>query len=59
MLHWDFICRYDTRTAQEPGSLYRCHAVMSLQFTRVRSFSCRGSLWNWQADYFIVGLYCV
>jgi len=26
-------------SAQEPGSLHWCHAVMSLQFTRVRSFS--------------------
>ena len=29
--------------AQEPGSLFCCHAVASLQFTHVRSFSCKGS----------------
>jgi len=36
-----------------------CHAVVRFQFTRVHSFSCRGWLRNWQADCFIVGLYCV
>jgi len=28
------------------------HAVMSLHFTHVRSFSCRGRLRNWQADFY-------
>jgi len=27
------------------------HAVMSLQFTNVRSFSCGGRLRNWQAEF--------
>jgi len=27
--------------AQESGSLFWCHAVLSLQFTHVRSFACR------------------
>jgi len=56
-LHWQFICLHDTKihSAQEPGSLYWCRAVM----TCVRSLSCRGRLQNWQADWFIVGLYCV
>ena len=26
---------------QEPGSLFRCHALLSLQFIHVHSFSCR------------------
>jgi len=30
-MHWQFIWRYDTHTAQEPGSLFWFHAVMSLQ----------------------------
>jgi len=29
-----FNYRYDTHTAQEPGSPFRYHAVMSLQFTK-------------------------
>jgi len=52
------ICRYDTHTAQEPGSLFWCHAVMNLQFTHVRSFACRGSLPNLREDCFTVGFYC-
>jgi len=28
---------YDTHTAQQPSSLFWCHAVISLQFTRVHS----------------------
>jgi len=35
----EFICRDDTQTVQAPGSLFWCHAVMSLQFTHVRSFA--------------------
>jgi len=37
-----FISHYDTDVAQEPRSLFWCHAVMSLQFARVRSFACEG-----------------
>jgi len=33
--------------------------LMSLQYTHVRSFGCRGRLRNWKADCFMVGLYCV
>jgi len=50
---------YDTHTAQEPGSLFWCDAVMGLQFTHVCSFACRGRLWNLRADCSTVGLYCV
>jgi len=28
-LHWQFIYRYDTHTAQESGSLFWLHAVVS------------------------------
>ena len=48
--------------AQEPGSLFWCHAyaVVSLQFTHGRSFASKGSyLPNLQVDCFTVGLYCV
>jgi len=31
--------RYDTDIAQQPSSLFWCHAVVSLQFTRVHSFA--------------------
>ena len=58
-LPWQFISRYDTHTAQNPGSLFWWHAVVSLQFTNVCSFSCMGRLPNLRADCFIVGLYCV
>jgi len=44
--HDSFICRYDAHTAQEPGSQLRCRAVMSLQFTHVPSFACRGRYKN-------------
>jgi len=40
-LQWQFIVRYDTQTAQEPGSLFWFRAVRSLQCTCARSFSCR------------------
>ena len=36
-----------------------CHAVMSLQFTCVRPFACRGRLENCPADCSTIGLYCV
>jgi len=58
-MQWQFICRYDTDTAQEPGSLFWCHAMMSLQFAHVRSFACRGRLQNLLADCSTIGLYCV
>jgi len=50
---------YDTHTAQESGSRFWCHAVMSLQFTHVRSVPCRGRLRNLLADCSILGLDCV
>jgi len=55
-LHWQFICRYDTNTAQAPGSQLWCRAVMSLQFTHVPSFACRGRL---RTDCSTVGLYSI
>ena len=39
-LRWQFICQYDTHSAQKPGSLSWCCAVMSLQFTHIRCFAC-------------------
>jgi len=45
--------------AQEPGSPFWCHAVMSLKFTHARSVPCRGRLRNLLADCSILGLYCV
>jgi len=33
------ICRYDTRTAHNPGSLFWLHAVLSLHFTHTHAFS--------------------
>jgi len=46
-------------TAQEPGSHLQCHAVMSLQFTHVPSFACRGGLRKSREDCSTVDLYCV
>jgi len=46
-------------TAQDPGSLFWCQAMMSLQFTHVRSFVCGGRLQKLRADCSTVGLYCV
>jgi len=40
-------------------TLFWLHAVLSLQFSHVHSFSCRDRLRNWQANCFIVGLTCV
>jgi len=34
-------------------------AVMSLQFTHVRSFACRGKLRNSEANFSAIGLCCV
>jgi len=50
---WRIICQYDTRSALEPGSLFWCHAVMSLQFTHVHFFACRGRL-----PKLAIGLFC-
>jgi len=61
-LHSKFIYQYDidTRSAQEPGSLSWCCAVMSLQFTHIRYFAiCRGKLEILRADCSTVQLYCV
>jgi len=52
-------CWYETHIAQESGSQLSCHAVMSLQFTHVPSFACRGELRKSRADCSAVGLYCV
>jgi len=38
-LQSQFIWRYNTDTAQEPRSLFWCHAMMSLQFTHVYSIA--------------------
>ena len=46
-------------TAQEIGSLFWCHEVVSLQFTHVRYFACRCRLQSLWADCSIVTLYCV
>jgi len=49
------VFRYDTHTARQPGSLFWCHAVVSLLFTRVHSFA-----WpNLGANFSGVRLYCV
>jgi len=51
-------CRYETHTAQsQVHSL--CHAVMSLQFTHVPSFACRGVLRKSRVGCSTVGLYRV
>jgi len=49
LLQRQFICWYDTDTAQEPGSQFWCHAMMRLQFAHVRSFAFRGRLRNLSA----------
>jgi len=54
-----YFCRYETHTAQESGSQLQCHAVMSLQFTHVSFFACRGGLRKSRADCSAVGLYCI
>jgi len=41
-LQSQFIWQYDIDTAQEPRSLFWCHAMMSLQFIHVHSFACKG-----------------
>ena len=52
-------CRYETHTAQESVSQLWCHTVISLQFTLVHSFVCRGGLRKSRADFSTVGLYYV
>jgi len=51
--------RCDTRTAQEPASLFWCDAVMSLKFTHVRSFACRLTLRNLRAFCSTISRSCV
>jgi len=55
-----YLSVYDTdhHTAQEPSSLFWCHAMMRLQFTRALSFACRSRLRTLLADCSTVGLYC-
>jgi len=58
-INWfDSCCRCNTHIAQEPSSLFWCHAVMCLRFTHVPSFACRGGLRKSWADCPTVGLYC-
>jgi len=53
ILQCQFICPYDTHTAQDSGSF--TSPLVSLQFAHVRFFA-----WpNVRADSFAVGLYCV
>jgi len=58
-LQQQFFSRYETHTEQQSGSQLQSHAVMSLQFTHVPSFVCRGGLRKSRADCSAVGLYCV
>jgi len=55
-----YLSVYDTdnHTAQEPDSLFWCHAMMRLQFARTLSFACRRTLRTLLADCSTVGLYC-
>jgi len=46
-------------TAQEIGSLYWCHEVVSLPFTHICYFACRCRLQSLWADCSIVTLYCI
>ena len=48
----------DNHTAQEPGSLFWCHATMSFKLARALSFTCWSRLRNLLADCSTVGLYC-
>jgi len=52
---------YDTHAAKELISLFWCPAVMSLQFTHVRSFAGRGHVAKLSRELFYctVRLYCV
>jgi len=43
----------------KPDSLFWCYALMSLQFTPVRSYACGGRWSNLRAVCSTVGLYCV
>ena len=43
-------------TTQEPGSLFLCHEVISLQFTHIRSSTYRSRLRNLRAHCSTVGL---
>jgi len=46
------------KTAQEPGSI-QVSCMMSLRFTQICSFGCRGTLQNFREDCSNVGLNCV
>ena len=46
-------------TAEEPGSLFRGHEVLSLQFTHVYPFACRGRLRNVRTDFCTIVFYSV
>jgi len=46
-------------TARKPGPLFWCYALMSLQFTPIRSYACRGKWSNMRSVCFTVRLYCV
>jgi len=48
----------DNHTAQKPGSLFWCHAMMRLQFARALFFACRGRLRTLLANCSTVDLYC-
>ena len=54
-----FFYRHETHTAQESGSQFQCHAVMSLQLTQVPSFAWRGGLRKSRVDCSAVHLYCM
>jgi len=55
---WFYLSRWH-QFPQQPGSLFWCHTMVTLHFTHVRSFACRGKLPNLRADFFTVGLFCV
>ena len=55
-----FFCPYNTHTAQEPGSLFWCHAVISLLTVHYICYiACRGRLRDTGADNSKIGFYCV
>ena len=54
------IFRYDTHIAQEPGSLFRCHTMMSnVVIHSCRLFCLQRQVARLATDCSIVGLYCV
>ena len=50
VLQRQFVFVYGTRNVQVPVSQFGCHAVMSLQFTHVHIFACRGRLRRLRVD---------